>query len=93
MVVLVLLWSGIHSGSFTGTQVTNISPNDLILGGILEDYSDCTPGDIRGKQGFNGEKLDISPGCHQVYPGAFQPHLSGRTGRDEYGACVSKGQT
>ena len=68
MVASVLLWSGIHSGSFTGPQVTNISPSDLILGGIPEDYSDCTPGDIRGKQGFNGEKLDISLGCHQVYP-------------------------
>ena len=26
-------------------------------------------------------------------PGASPPHLSGRTGRDEYGACISKGQT
>ena len=26
-------------------------------------------------------------------PGASPPHLGGRTGRDEYGACVSKGQT
>ena len=26
-------------------------------------------------------------------PGASPPHLSGRTGRDEYGACIGKGQT
>ena len=26
-------------------------------------------------------------------PGASPPHLSGRTGRDEYSACVGKGQT
>ena len=26
-------------------------------------------------------------------PGACPPHPGGRTGRDEYGACVSKGQT
>ena len=26
-------------------------------------------------------------------PGASLPHLSGRTGRDEYGACIGKGQT
>ena len=25
-------------------------------------------------------------------PGASPPHLGGRTGRDEYGACVGKGQ-
>ena len=25
-------------------------------------------------------------------PGASPPRLSGRTGRDKYGACVSKGQ-
>ena len=25
--------------------------------------------------------------------GASPPHLGGRTGRDEYGACVGKGQT
>ena len=25
-------------------------------------------------------------------PGAPPPHLGGRTGRDEYGACVGKGQ-
>ena len=25
-------------------------------------------------------------------PGASPPHLSGRTRRDEYGACISKGQ-
>ena len=64
----VLLWSGIYSGSCTGTQVMNVSPSGLSLGGILEGYSDCTPGGIRGKQGFNGEELDISLGCHQVYP-------------------------
>ena len=26
-------------------------------------------------------------------PGTSPPHFSGRTGRDEYGTCVSKGQT
>ena len=68
MFVLVLLWSGIYSGSCTGTQEMNVSPSSLSLGGILEGYSDYTPGDIRSKQGFNGKELDISLGCHQVYP-------------------------
>ena len=26
-------------------------------------------------------------------PSASPPHLGGRTGRDEYGACIGKGQT
>ena len=68
MFIPVLLWSGIYSGSCTSTQVMNVSPSGLRLGGILEGYSDSTPGGIRGKQGFNGEELDISLGCHQVYP-------------------------
>ena len=43
-------------------------PSGLSLGGILEGYSDFTLGGIRGKQGFNGEELDVSQVCHQVYP-------------------------
>ena len=50
-----------------GTQMMNVSPRGLSLGGILEGYSDCTPGGIGGKQGFNSEELDVSQGCHQVY--------------------------
>ena len=29
LLVLVLLWSGIYSGSCTGTQVTNVFPSSL----------------------------------------------------------------
>ena len=43
-------------------------PQQFSLGGIPEGYSDCTLGGIRGKQGFKGEELDITQGCHQVYP-------------------------
>ena len=71
----------------------NVSPSSLRLGGILEGYSDCTLGGIRGKRGFNGEELDISLGCHQVYPWYISTRLSGRTGRHKFGACVSKRQT
>ena len=67
MFIPVLLWSGIYSGSCTDTQVMNVSPSRLRLRGILEGYSDCTLGGIRGKQGFKGEELDIGLGCHQVY--------------------------
>ena len=66
MFVLLLLWSGIYSGLCTGTEVMNVSPSGLSLGGIPEGYSDCTPGGIRGTQGFNGKDLDISLGCHQA---------------------------
>ena len=65
---IFLLWSGIYSGSCTGTQLTNVSPSSLSLEGFLEGYSDFTLGGIRGKRGFNGEELDISLGCYQVYP-------------------------
>ena len=37
----------------------NVSPSGLTLGGILEDYSDWTLGGTRGKQGINGEELDV----------------------------------
>ena len=46
----------------------NVSSSGLSLGGIPEHYSDCTMGGIRGSKGFNGEELDISLGCHQIYP-------------------------
>ena len=48
--------------------MTNVSSSSLSLGGIPEGYSDRTPGGIRGKQGFNGEELDVSLECCQVYP-------------------------
>ena len=34
MFVSVLVWSGIYSGSCTGTQVMNVFPSGLSLGGI-----------------------------------------------------------
>ena len=47
MFVPVLLWSGIYSGSCTGTQEMNVSPSSLSLGGVLEGHSACTPGGNR----------------------------------------------
>ena len=60
MFILVLLWLGIYSGLYIGTQEDNVSPSGLSSGGILEGYSDCAPTGIRGKQCFNGEELDIN---------------------------------
>ena len=42
-----------HSGD-------KVPPSSPSLGDILEGYSDCTLGGIRGNQGFNGEELDIT---------------------------------
>ena len=67
-------------------------PQRFSLGGILEGYSDCTPGGIRGKQGFNGEELDVRDAIRST-PGASRPRLGGRTGRDEYITCIGEGQT
>ena len=48
-------------------------PVVLALGGILEGYSDCTPGGIKDKQGFNGEELDVNQGCASGLP-LLHPH-------------------
>ena len=58
MFVSVLLWSGIYSGSCTGTQVTNVSPSSLSLGGILEGYSD-SPRVTSEASKVTGEELDV----------------------------------
>ena len=71
----------------------NVSHSSISLGGILEGYSDSTLGGISGKQGFNGEELDIIRDAIRSTLSASPPRLSGRTGRDEYVAYVSKGQT
>ena len=61
MFILVLLWSGIYSGSCIGTQVTNVSPSGLSLGGTPEGYSDCTPVTLIASEAskVKGEELDI----------------------------------
>ena len=71
----------------------NVSPSGLSLGGIPEGYSDCTLGGIRGKQDFNSEELESVRDAIRSTPGASPTRLGGRTRRDEYGTCVSKGQT
>ena len=53
--------------------MTNVAPNGLSLGGIPEGYSDCTPGGIKDKQGFNGEELDVNQGCASGLP-LVHPH-------------------
>ena len=47
-----------YSGSCTGTQVTNISPSSLSLGGIPEGYSDSPPVTSEASK-VKGEELDV----------------------------------
>ena len=58
MFVSVLLWSGIYSGLCTGTQVMNVPPSGLSLGGILEGYSD-SPRVTSEASKVKGEELDV----------------------------------
>ena len=47
-----------YSGSCTGTQVTNVFPSSLSLGGIPEGYSD-SPRVISEASKVKGEELDV----------------------------------
>ena len=89
----VLLWSGIYSGSCTGTQVMKVSPA-VLAWEAFQKVTDCTPGGIRGKQVFSMVRswTTVRDAIRST-PGASPPCLDGRTWRDEYGICVSKGQT
>ena len=93
MFVSVLLRSGIYSGSCTGTQVTNISPSGL----AWEAFWKVTL--IAPQVASEVSKVLMVRSWSSVRdairstPGASPPHLGGRTRRDEYVACVGKGQT
>ena len=93
MFVSVLLWSGIYSGSCTGTQVTNVSPSGLSLGGIPKVTL------IAPWVASEASKVLMVKSWTSVWdairstPGASPPLFGGRTGKDEYDTCVSKGQT
>ena len=66
------LQAKICSRMCTGTKKMDVFPSGLSLGDIPEGYSVLprVAPEEKGKsrQGFNGEKLDITLGCHQVCP-------------------------
>ena len=93
MFVSVLLWSGIYSGSCTGTQLKNVSPSGLSLGDIPEAYSDCTQVTSEANKVLMVRSWTSVRDAIRSTPSASPPRLGGRTGRDEYDACVGKGQT
>ena len=93
MFVSVLLWSGIYSGSCTGTQVMNISPSGL----AWEAFWKVTL--IAPQVASEASKVLMVRSWTSVWdairstPSASPTCLSGITRRDEYVACVGKGQT
>ena len=85
MFVSILLWSGIYSGSCTGTQVTNVSPSGLaweafqvtlIAPWVASEASKV----LMVRSWMSGRDAIRST------PGRFLPRLGGRTGRDVYSA-------
>ena len=93
MFIPVLLWSGIYSGSCTGTKVMNVSPSGL----AWEAFWKVTL--IEPRVASEASKVLIVKSWTSVRdairstPGTSPPHLSGRTERDEYDSCIGKGQT
>ena len=57
-----LLQSGLYSGNCTGTCNTDAFPSSPSLGNVLGKNSG------KSNTGLCGNKLEISKGCHQVYP-------------------------
>ena len=72
--------------------MTNVSHNGLSLGGIPEGYSD-SPRVTSEEARLRVKSWTSSRDAIKSTPGTSPPRLGGRTGRDEYGPCVGKGQT
>lgn len=70
--LLLLLWSGICSGVYTGTRKTGVSLAVLAWQSLWKAtllYSSvASEEEWKSGRGFNGGELDINLGCHQVYP-------------------------
>ena len=89
MFVSVLLWSGTYSGSCTGTQVTNVSPEVLAWEAFRKVT--LTPPRVASEASEVKGWMSVRDAIRST-PGASPPRLCGRTRRDERDACVSKGQ-
>ena len=87
------MWSGMYSGSNTGTQVKNVSPSGL----AWEAFQKVSL--IAPWVASEVNMVLMVRSCMSVRdairstPGASPPHLGGRTRRDKYIACIGKGQT
>ena len=93
MFLLILLWSRIYSGTCTSTQVINVSLSSL----AWEAFWKVTL--IAPRVASEVSKVLMVRSWTSVRDairstrGASPPHLGGRTARDEYVACIGKGQT
>ena len=88
MFVLVLLWSGMYSGSCTGTQVMNVSPSGL----AWEAFQKVILIVPRVASEVMVKSWMLVRDAVRFTPGASPSRPSGRTGRDVYGTYVGKGQ-
>ena len=93
MLVSVLLWSGVYSGTCTSTQVMNISPWGLAWEALwkvtlIAPWVTSEASKVLRVRGWTSVKDAI-----RSTSGASPLCLHGRTGRDEYVTCVGKGQT
>ena len=82
MFVSVLLWSGIYSGSCTGTQVTNVSPSGLAWEAFQVTLIAPWVASEASKVLMVRSWIAVRDAIRST-PGAFPPRLVGRTGRDE----------
>ena len=93
MFVSVLLWSGIYSGSCTGTQVTNVSPSGLAWDAFRKATLIAPRVASEANKVLKVRSWTSVRDAIRSTLGASLPRLGGRTGRDECDACVGKGQT
>ena len=77
-----------YSGLCTGTQVTNVFPSSLSLGGIPEGIH---PGWLQRQARLKVKSWTSNRDAIKSTPGTSPPHLGGRTRKDA--DCVGKGQT
>ena len=77
----------------TGTQVMNVFPSGLSLEGIPKGYSDCTPVASETSKVLMERSWTSVKDAIRSTGDTSLPCLSGRTGREVYDACISKGQT
>ena len=81
----------------SGTRNTVASPSSPSFGGIPKSY--FVPPQVaseekgKSKTGLGGMELSQFEMPSGLPPGVSPPRLGGRTRRDKFGACVSKGQT
>ena len=92
MFISALLCSEIYSESCIGTQMMNVFPNNLSLESIPEGYSAPWMASEARKVLMVRNWTSIWNAIRFI-PGGSLPHLIGRTRRDEYRACITKGQT